>query len=455
MTEPSQSDRPAPEPSQPDRPAPEPTGTEAPPGPPAPEPAPAERAADQAAAEPAAKRAIPPEPRAATQEPATREDGAPPVRRRRRWVRVVLVVTTVLLTIGGGALATGLYLVHRYTSGVHQENLLGSAAAGVNPSGSPTYVPITGPLNILLVGSDARAGKPSDGQRADSIIIAHIPAAHDRVYLVSIPRDSRVHIPAYPRTGYRGGTDKINAAFQFGSGPTLNRAGGFELLALTIKELTGISFNAGAIVDFGGFQSVVDAVGGVDLCVDEKTTSVHIGWDKNGNRASPYRLVPPDYHPVPIPGIRPQIYYPGCQHMSGWEALDYVRQRELIPDGDYGRERHQQQFLKALAAKVTSRGMLTHPLTLDSVLRATAGAVTFDGNGVSLVDWVYNLRDISASKVVMIKTNGGQFNTDVIGGQDFEILNDTSLELFAALRDDTVDSFVATHPTWVSGDGLP
>ncbi len=396
---------------------------------------------------------------ATPQDDATPEDPPPedaaPTRRGRRWVRPALVVGLVLLTVAVGVLAAGLYLVHRYTSGVRQDNLLGGAAAGANPSGSPTYVPITGPLNILLVGSDERAGKPSDGARADSIIIAHVPAAHDKVYLVSIPRDSRVEIPAFPKAGYRGGTDKINAAFQTGSGPDQNRASGFQLLALTIKQLTGISFNAGAIVNFAGFESVVDAVGGVNLCVDEKTTSVHIGWDANGNRASPYRLVPPDYHAVPIEGIRPQVYYPGCQHMSGWEALDYVRQRELIPDGDYGRERHQQQFLKALASRVTSAGLLTRPLALDSVLRATAGAVTFDGNGVSLVDWVYNLRDISPSKIVMVKTNGGQFNTEVVGGQDFEILTDTSMELFAALRDDTVGTFVATHPSWVSGDGLP
>src|SRR5262249_18490346 len=104
---------------------------------------------------------------------------------------------------------------------------------------------------------------------------------------------------AYPRTGYTGGRDKINAAFAYGFQPGGGRAGGFELLALTVKQLTGISFDGGAIVNFAGFQSLVTALGGVDLCVDEKVVSIHTR----------------------------QVYQPGCQHMAAWQALDYVRQR--------------------------------------------------------------------------------------------------------------------------------
>jgi anionic cell wall polymer biosynthesis LytR-Cps2A-Psr (LCP) family protein len=264
-----------------------------------------------------------------------------------------------------------------------------------------------------------------------------------------------VHIPAYPKTGYRGGTDKINAAFAYGFLNGGGRAGGFELLALTLRELTGISFNAGAIIDFDGFRSVVDAMGGVDMCVDEKTTSVHIGWDAQGKETPPYDIVPPDYTPVRIYGVRPQVYEVGCQHMEGWSALDYVRQRELIPDGDYGRERHQQQFLKAMAKKLTSLGVLGNPLRLDSVLRSAAGTLTFDGGGYSVTDWLFNLKGISPGNIILLKTNGGQFNTDRVGGQDFEILDDTSLALFGAARDDTVDQFVLAHQDWVSGDGQP
>ncbi len=377
--------------------------------------------------------------------------------RPRRWARIVLVGGVALSLLAVSAVAATLFLLHRYTGAVHQEHLLGGAAATASASGSaaPVHASIDGPINILLVGIDERVGQPADGARSDTVIIMHITAAHDRAYLISIPRDSRVPIPAYPKTGYPGGTDKINAAFAFGFLNNGGRAGGFELLALTIKQLTGLTFNAGAIVNFAGFQSVVDAVGGVDLCVDERTTSVHIGWDPSGKETPPYELVPPDYHPVRIAGVRPQVYEPGCQHMAGWQALDYVRQRELIPDGDYGRERHQQQFLKALAKKIASVGLITDPLRADSVLRGVADSITFDGNGVSLADWIFNLAGIDASHITMIKTNGGQYNTQVINGVDFEILTDTSLQLFQAVHDDTLASFLAAHPDWLATDAAP
>jgi LCP family protein required for cell wall assembly len=375
--------------------------------------------------------------------------------RRRRWMRAVVVAGIVVVLLGGAVLGGGGLLLYRFTSGVHQTPLLGGAAATGSPGASPAPASIDGPLNILLLGSDERPGDTVDGARSDGIVIAHIPATHDHVYLVSIPRDSRVQIPAYPKTGYGGGTDKVNAAFSYGYAGGGGTAGGTELLALTLLQLTGVSFNAAAIVDFTGFQTVVDAVGGIDMCVDEETTSVHIGWDAGGAETAPYRLVPPDYRPVPVPGVRPQVYQPGCQHMSGWQALDYVRQRELIPDGDYGRERHQQQFLKALFQKATGTGVLANPLKLDALLRATVGAVTFDGNTYSPTDWLFNLRDIRPADVTMVKTNGGRFHTELIGGQDFEILDSTTRQLFQAMRDDTVGAFTAAHPDWIGTDGPP
>jgi LCP family protein required for cell wall assembly len=378
-------------------------------------------------------------------------------RGRRRWVRALWIAGTVMVVLGAVVVGGGALLLYRFSGSVHQTPLLGGAAATAShaaPGGaSPAPASIDGALNILLLGSDQRPNDVVDGARSDSIVIVHIPASHDHAYLVSIPRDSRVQIPAYPKTGYQGGTDKVNAAFSYGFDNGGGVAGGTELLALTLKQLTGVSFNAAAIVNFTGFQAVVDAVGGVDLCVDEKTTSVHIGWTADGTETPPYRLVPPDYHPVPIPGVRPQVYQPGCQHMAGWQALDYVRQRELIPDGDYGRERHQQQFLKALFEKVTGAGILANPLRFDSLLRGIGSAVTFDGNGYSPTDWLFNLGRLGPSDVTMVKTNGGQFNTEVIGGQDFEILDPTTEQLFQSLREDTVGSFATAHPDWISSGG--
>jgi LCP family protein required for cell wall assembly len=333
-------------------------------------------------------------------------------------------------------------LLHRYTDSIGQESLLGDAAA--------THVSIDGPINLLLVGIDERNDDPDADRNADSIVIVHIPASHDAAYLVSVPRDSYVSIPAYSRSGFDGGDDKINAAFPDGYRNNAGRAGGFELLALTIKQLTGISFNGGAIVDFSGFKSLVAALGGVNMCVDERTVSVHIGHNARGQYQMPYQIT--DDGPVPVPGVTPQVYQPGCQHLSDWQALDYVRQRELLPDGDYGRQRHQQQFLKAVLKQATSSGVLTNPVKLDRVLRAAGQALTFDSGGISVPDWLFALRDIRSDSVTMLKTNGGTFNSEMINGKDTEILSDTSLKLFSAIRQDNLPAFVAAHPDWVSPD---
>nr|WP_240943143.1 LCP family protein [Planosporangium thailandense] len=315
-----------------------------------------------------------------------------------------------------------------------------------------TGTSINGPLTILLVGIDERPGEGVEGSRSDSIVIAHIDASHNGAYLVSIPRDSRVQIPPFPKSHYPGGIDKINSAFFFGSQNGGGRAGGFELLALTIKRLTGITFNAGAIVNFQGFQDVTRALGGVHMCVDETVTSIHIGWDANGKETAPYRMTP-DLQLIKIPGVRPQVYKPGCQDLSAWQALDYVRQRELISDGDYGRQRHQQQFIKALAKKTLSAGVVTNPAKLDSVLRAAGEALTVDNGNFKLTDWLFTLKDINPSNVTMIKTNAGTFHSETINGQSFETLDPTSLQLLQSVRDDRLSDFVAQHPDWVNTDG--
>src|SRR5436190_556667 len=130
---------------------------------------------------------------------------------------------------------------------------------------------------------DRRPGQnPNDLVRADSIMIMHVPVTHDRAYLVSIPRDTYVEIPAYSngKKTYRGGHDKINSAFAWGGdglGGLDGRKKGFILLQQTIKRNYNIDFQAGAIVDFAGFQEVVTVLGGVDMYIDEKTTSIHVG----------------------------------------------------------------------------------------------------------------------------------------------------------------------------------
>jgi LCP family protein required for cell wall assembly len=379
-------------------------------------------------------------------------------RRAPLWARLFVTIGVLLLTASTGIILGGRYLLLRYSRDLHLEDLLGDAAS-TDGHGRGS---IQGPINVLLVGLDERpggnpdggnpdGGNPDggnpDGIRADSIIIVHVPAGHDQAFLVSIPRDSLVSIPAYPKAGYPGGQDKVNAAFEYGSRNAGGRPGGFELLAKTLKQLTGLSFNGGAIVNFAGFEALVAALGGVDLCVDETVVSVHIGRDVDGRVRAPYDLT--EAGPVPVQGVTPQVYRPGCQHLAAWQALDYVRQRELIPDGDYGRQRHQQQFLRAVLKQATSSGIMSNPVKLDAVLRAAGPALTFDRGGVPLGNWLFTLANVRASKTTLIKTNGGAFNSSDVDGQAVEVLTDLSMSLFEHVRRDRVGAFAAAHPDWV------
>ena len=375
----------------------------------------------------------------------------PPAEEGRRrdplWARLLIAAGVLLVLASTGIIVVERVLVGTVNGKIPQTNLLGTPGPG---QVAPAHASINGAVNILLVGIDERVDQPAtDPSRADSIIMLHIPVTHDGAYLVSIPRDSLVSIPADSAAGYAGGRDKINSAYAIGSSHGLGRAGGFQLLARTVTELSGITFNAGMIVNFAGFQDLVGALGGVDMCVDERTVSIHIGHDAQGRTAVPYDLS--SGTPQPIQGVTPQVYEPGCQHLAAWQALDYVRQRELLPDGDYGRQRHQQQFLKAVFAQALSSGVVTNPNRLSAVLGAAGKAFTVDSGGIGVDDWLYAMRSIRPADVVTLKTNGGQFNSDTSGGAAYEILNETSLALLHAVAGDTVDTFVNAHPDWVSG----
>lgn len=373
--------------------------------------------------------------------------------RRRRspnWARWCLVLGAVLLIAGGGSLVAVRVTLAAATGAVGQQDLLGTTAR--------KHATITGAKNILLVGIDKRPNATAtDGTRSDSIILMHVSADHRQAYLVSLPRDAYVNIPAYDngRQSWGGGKQKINAAFFFGSrglaGPS-SLSKGFDLLTRTVKGLTGITPDAGAIIDFTGFKNVVNVLGKVCMYVDEDTTSIHIGTDANGNTAKPYKINPDGTLRAKIPGVKPWFYAKGNHCLTPAQALDFVRQRDLLAnkDFDYGRQRHQQQFLKALLQQAVKDG-LDSPTKLPGLLSAFGKAMTVDSGGISLEDWVFAMKAIRPDNMVTIKTNEGRFNPKKVAGiGEVETLNDTSLQLLRAVRDDKVGEFAQTYPTWVA-----
>jgi LCP family protein required for cell wall assembly len=255
-------------------------------------------------------------------------------------IRVLVAAAAAVVLLVGGT--TGLFLERQRAYDRNIRRIPGAFPAEPNrPARAPGRA-----QNWLLVGSDRRADQATTGrdatqplwrygaQRADTIMLVHLPADRDRAYLVSFPRDAWVPIQGH-------GNAKLNAAFSFGGPP---------LLIATVERLTGVRVDHFAILDFEGFRSMTDALGGVEVRV---TRTV---W------APAQRVVWPA----------------GTHHLDGARALDFVRQRHNLPGGDLGRIKRQQAFLKALARQAVDRGTLTNPLKLNAFLEAATKAVSAD-----------------------------------------------------------------------------
>lgn len=362
-------------------------------------------------------------------------------RRRRRdplWARLLVIIGAVLMVSSGGLIAGSKALIKNATSTIRQGNLLGEAGKTEAEGGNN----LSGPIDLLLLGVDVRGSWGPNETRPDSIIILHIPATHDRAYLVSIPRDTEAQIPPFPKSKYPGGTDKVNAAFFFGAQNGSGWSGGTALLAQTIKKLTGVSFDGAAIIDFNGFRSVIDALGTIPMCVDQQVTSHHMVWVDgkpmwNSDAEKTGKKMTPIVHKV------------GCREMQGWEALDYSRQRYGLKNGDYDRQRHQQQLLKAMAAKAISGGVMTNPLKLNALLKAAGKAFTLDTGGVPIADFVFTMRGVTANELTLLRTNDGGFSSNE---NQREVLKPISKEMFAAVNNDSLAGFIVRNPTVVASD---
>jgi LCP family protein required for cell wall assembly len=259
----------------------------------------------------------------------------------RRWLRPrpILSIIAILVALAViGTVGTYFYL----NSQLNRQNILVSYPGRPSP-GSGT--------NWLIAGSDSRQGLTAKeerqlatgfdigGQRSDTILILHIPAGGGRPLLISIPRDSYVDIPGY-------GMNKINAAYEFG-GP--------KLLAKTVQNATGLYINHYMGIGFGGFVNVVNAVGGVRMCL---TAPLH-------DVASAVNL------------------RKGCQILDGDQALAYVRDRHNFATQDLQREQDQRIFLKSLLSKLTSTGVIFNPFRALPAATGTVHTLTVD-SGTSL-----------------------------------------------------------------------
>ncbi|WP_341718172.1 LCP family protein [Micromonospora sp. FIMYZ51] len=374
----------------------------------------------------------------ATPSPGQKKKSGKSGKRRKDplWARLTVVLGAVLMMTSGVAIVGSKAVISQATGNISQRNLLDEAGKSQAEGGGD----LDGPIDMLLLGVDARERWDADDVRADSIIVLHIPATHDQAYLISIPRDTEARIPAFEKTGYPGGVGKINSAFQAGARNGGGWEGGAQLMAKTIKGMTGVSFDGAAIINFGGFKGVIDALGSVRICVKQEVESIHMSyvdgkpmWNADAKKTGKPRT--------------PVVHKKGCREMKGWAALDYSRQRYGLKGGDYDRQANQQQLIKAMAKKATKNGTLTNPVKLNEMIKAAGKAFILDTGGVPVEDFVFTMRGVTGNELIMLKTNGGTYQTQ---GNGNEALDEQTLDMFRALRQDKLAEFVFYNPQVIS-----
>lgn len=269
---------------------------------------------------------------------------------------IALGVTAVLLFGVTGAAAVAL----KFQGNIKSRSV--ASLLGNNRPKAAAKDPHAGQdLNVLLVGSDSRGGADAsiggkdDGMRSDTAIVMHLSADRRRIDLVSIPRDTLVDIPACQRSN--GTTSRpqkngqFNSAFNIGSqsGQVSDAA---ACTLTTIEQDTGISFGEKAnyvVIDFAGFEKMINALGGVPICIPETMKS-------------------------PLAGLNLKA---GQQTLDGATALAFARARHGVGDGsDTGRIGRQQQLLAAMVRNIQSRNMLTDAPALFKFLNAATSSVT-------------------------------------------------------------------------------
>ncbi|MFG3101517.1 LCP family protein [Streptomyces sp. NPDC048182] len=342
--------------------------------------------------------------------------GSGPKRRRRRRLRLAGVAGVVVLA---GAAAAGWAVYAKLEGNITADEAAAAELARYDKE-RPTAL-VHGAQNVLLIGSDSRAGegnarygRDSGTERSDTTILLHLAAGRDSATAVSLPRDLMVAVPGCRRPdGSRTtpGLAMFNHAFE---------VGGSACTVRTVEKLTGVRVDHYAVVDFAGFKEMVDAVDGVRVCLREPVD----------DKAAKLRL------PA------------GRVTLDGEQALGYVRARKSLGDGsDTDRMERQQRFLGALVGKVSGNGVLLNPVKLYPVLDAATSSLTTDPGLASLrslYNLVRGLRDIPTEQVRFLtvprEAYPGNPNRDRLVQPDAE-------RLFARLRTDAPVSVSAAHPS--------
>ncbi|MFD5147818.1 LCP family protein [Streptomyces sp. NPDC058401] len=292
-------------------------------------------------------------------------------RKRRRLLRWIGAGTGLLAVVGAG---TGWWIYSKLDGNIAEDT---SAAAELRRYDKERPVHLAGGAqNILLIGSDsrtgpgnARYGQDQGTQRSDTTILLHLPADRKSATAVSIPRDLMAEVPACLKP------DGSRTTEQFAQFNWAYEWGGTACTIRTVEAMTGIRVDHHMVLDFSGFKKMVDAIGGVEVCLRR-----------------------------PVDDTEAKLKLPaGRQTLQGEQALGFVRARHSLGNGsDTERMERQQAFLGSLVKKVQSNGVLLNPARLYPLLDAATSSVTTDPGLASLrglYELVRGVRDIPTDQI--------------------------------------------------------
>jgi LCP family protein required for cell wall assembly len=316
-------------------------------------------------------------------------------RQRRALLMVCTAMSAVVLLAAGCAWAFSSYV----------NDSLNRINAGT--SGTPS----SGPLNIVVAGLDERSGLSRQQQLAlgvgsnqgeldtDTLMLVHVPADHRYVEVVSLPRDSWVNIPGH-------GMNKINAALAIG-GP--------QLMVSTVENLTGLTVNDYVEVNFTGFVNVIDALGGVNICLPYAVDDPYSGLDISA----------------------------GMHHVDGITALEFARDRHSFPTSDLARIQDQQQLIATAITEGISSGTLADPVKFQRFLSTLSASVTVD-QGFNVVSLADELRGISPDDITFTTVPLSNPDYTTPNGLSAVLWNNTAAAaLFTELKNDQPPAGIA------------
>ena len=325
---------------------------------------------------------------------------------RRRGRRILIGLVAAVLVMLLAAAAAVFVLTENLGNNVAR---VPGAFAGIDGAQRPAEA--VDATTFLLVGTDTRSPDPTTGtdaspgvdagsQRSDVIMLARIATDGTTASVTSIPRDSWVDIPGR-------GKNKINAAYAFG---------GASLLIDTVEHLTGVRVDHFGVIDFAGFQQMVDSVGGIDVRVATATSNRGV-----------------DFHE-------------GLNHLNGEQALAYVQQRHGLPNGDLDRAKREQNALRALLSRAGESA--ADPLALLRLADAASRTVSVDdtlSNG-GLRSLAVANGGLRSGAVIFASAPVASFGRE--GAQAVDRLDAAACaELWSAIRDGTVADYLTRHPS--------